>query len=240
MRNQLKTWMKESRSIVFFGGAGVSTESQIPDFRSSDGLYQAESEFSHRPEEMLSHDFLMNQPETFFRYYRSYILHPEAMPNPAHCALAEWEKRGNLTAVITQNIDGLHQAAGSKRVMELHGSVHQNYCVGCGESYPLNFVVESDGIPRCTKCGAMVRPDVTLYGEGLNQEVTQAAVEAIRGADLLIVGGTSLVVYPAAGLLRYFSGNRLVLINKEATPYDHKAQLIVRESIGKVLKETLE
>ncbi len=239
MRNQLKTWMKESRSIVFFGGAGVSTESQIPDFRSADGLYQAESEFSHRPEEMLSHDFLMNHTETFFRYYRAYILHPEALPNPAHCALYEWEARGNLAGVVTQNIDGLHQAAGSKRVMELHGSVHRNTCVGCGASYPLSFMVESEGIPRCTHCGAMVRPDVTLYGESLEQEVIGAAVEAIRGADLLIVGGTSLVVYPAAGLLRYFSGDRLVLINKEATPFDHKAQLIFREPIGKVLKETL-
>lgn len=239
MENKLKRWMEESQSIVFFGGAGVSTESQIPDFRSADGLYQAESEFSHRPEEMLSHDFLMNHTETFFRYYQSYILHPQAQPNPAHCALAQWEERGKLTGVITQNIDGLHQAAGSKQVMELHGSVHQNYCVRCGATYPLSFMVAAEGIPHCTKCGAMVRPDVTLYGESLNQEVMQAAVDAIRESDLLIVGGTSLVVYPAAGLLRYFSGERLVLINKEATPFDHKAQLIFRESIGKVLEETL-
>jgi NAD-dependent deacetylase len=240
MKDHLKIWMKESRSIVFFGGAGVSTESQIPDFRSADGLYQAKSEFDYRPEEMLSHDFFVNEPETFFRYYRGFILHPEAKPNAAHCALAEWEKLGNLAGVITQNIDGLHQAAGSKNVMELHGSVHRNYCVGCGATYPLSFMVESEGISRCTKCGDIVRPDVTLYGEGLDADVTQAAIEVIGRADMLIVGGTSLVVYPAAGLLRYFQGNRLVLINKEATPFDGKAQLIIRESIGKVLKETLE
>ncbi|BES64207.1 NAD-dependent protein deacylase [Gottschalkiaceae bacterium SANA] len=240
MKNQLKIWMKESRSIVFFGGAGVSTESQIPDFRSADGLYQAKSEFNHRPEEMLSHDFFVNEPETFYRYYRGFILHPEAKPNAAHCALVEWEKMGNLAGIVTQNIDGLHQAAGSKNVMELHGSVHRNYCVGCGATYPLSFMVESEGISRCRKCGDIVRPDVTLYGEGLANKVTQAAIELIRRADMLIVGGTSLVVYPAAGLLRYFRGNRLVLINKEATPFDDKAQLIVRESIGKVLKETLE
>lgn len=240
MENKLKRWMEESRSIVFFGGAGVSTESQIPDFRSPDGLYQAKSEFSYRPEEMLSHDFFMDRAEIFFRYYRGSILHPEAKPNAAHWALAEWEKRGNLSCIITQNIDGLHQAAGSKHVMELHGSVLRNYCMGCKATYSLSFMVESKGIPRCTKCGATIRPDVTLYGEGLDAQVTQAAVEAIREADLLIIGGTSLVVYPAAGLIRYFRGDRLVLINKEATPMDDKAQLIIRESIGKVLKETLD
>jgi len=231
--------MEESRSIVFFGGAGVSTESQIPDFRSEDGLYQAQSEFSYRPEEMLSHEFLVNHPDVFFKYYHSYILHPQARPNPAHEALAEWEKKGNLSGVITQNIDGLHQLAGSQNVMELHGSVHQNYCVSCGTTYPLSFMVEEEGIPKCPKCGGMVRPDVVLYGEALKQTVTDAAVQAIRQADLLIVGGTSLVVYPAAGLLRYFRGKRLVLINKEPTRMDKRADLIFREPIGEVLKQTL-
>lgn len=239
MIEKLKKWMQESRSIVFFGGAGVSTESQIPDFRSDDGLYQAQSEFSYRPEEMLSHDFLINHADVFFTYYHSYILHPKAQPNPAHEALAEWERKGNLSGVITQNIDGLHQLAGSQNVMELHGSVHENYCVDCKASYPLAFMVQADGIPICPKCGGMVRPDVVLYGEALNQDVTEAAVQAIRHADLLIIGGTSLVVYPAAGLLRYYKGKRLVLINKEPTRMDKKADLIFREPIGEVLKQTL-
>ena len=239
MIEKLKKWMQESQSMVFFGGAGVSTESQIPDFRSDDGLYQAQSEFSYRPEEMLSHDFLINHADVFFKYYHSYILHPNAQPNPAHEALAEWEKKGNLSGVITQNIDGLHQLAGSQNVMELHGSVHQNYCVDCKASYSLAFMVEAEGIPTCPKCGGMVRPDVVLYGEALNQAVTEAAVEAIRQADLLIIGGTSLVVYPAAGLLRYYKGERLVLINKEPTRMDKKADLIFREPIGEVLKQTL-
>lgn len=239
MIEKLRIWMEESQSMVFFGGAGVSTESQIPDFRSEDGLYQAQSEFSYRPEDMLSHDFLMNHPDVFFKYYHDYILHPNAQPNPAHEALAEWEKKGNLAGVITQNIDGLHQLAGSKNVMELHGSVHQNYCVGCGASYPLSFMIEAQGVPACPKCGGMVRPDVVLYGEALNQSVTKAAVQAISQADLLIVGGTSLVVYPAAGLLRYFKGKHLVLINKEATRMDRKADLIFRDPIGEVLKQTL-
>jgi len=239
MIEKLKKWMQESQSMVFFGGAGVSTESQIPDFRSDDGLYQAQSEFSYRPEEMLSHDFLINHADVFFKYYHSYILHPKAQPNPAHEALAEWEKKGNLSGVITQNIDGLHQLAGSQNVMELHGSVHQNYCVDCKASYSLAFMVEAEGIPTCPKCGGMVRPDVVLYGEALNQDVTEAAVQAIRQADLLIIGGTSLVVYPAAGLLRYYKGKRLVLINKEPTRMDKKADLIFREPIGEVLKQTL-
>jgi NAD-dependent deacetylase len=239
MIEKLKAWMEAARFMVFFGGAGVSTESAIPDFRSADGLYRAEDEFAHSPEYMLSHDCLINQPDLFYSYYKTQILHPEALPNPAHKALAEWERRGNLKGVITQNIDGLHQMAGSDHVVELHGSVLKNYCLACGKAYDVDFILGSDGIPTCSACGGMVRPDVVLYGEGLEEEKVTEAIRLISQADLLIVGGTSLVVYPAAGLLRYFTGDHLVLINKEATAMDDRADLIFRDPIGQVLKKTI-
>ncbi|MFL0253142.1 NAD-dependent protein deacylase [Clostridium neuense] len=233
---ELKKIIDSSSNIVFFGGAGVSTESNIPDFRSETGLYKTKNNYSYKPEVMLSHTFFKNHPEDFFDFYRAKMIFKEAKPNKAHYALAELEKRGKLKAVITQNIDGLHQAAGSKNVLELHGSVHRNYCLNCGKHFDLDYIVNSEtNIPKCDECGGMVRPDVVLYEEGLDNDVIQKTVSYIRNADVLIVGGTSLVVYPAAGLIGYFGGSKLVLINKSTTTYDKDADLIINDSIGEVL-----
>ena len=228
----LKTWAAESKAIAFFGGAGVSTESGIPDFRSTGGLYH--QEWKYPPETILSHTFYKSNPEEFFRFYRAKMLAPEARPNAAHKKLAEWEAAGKLTAVVTQNIDGLHQAAGSKHVCELHGSVHRNYCERCGKFYGLDFILNGTGVPRCT-CGGIVKPDVVLYEEGLDQSVMNDAVDSIARADLLIIGGTSLNVWPAAGLINYFRGKRLALINKSAVARDLSAGLVITDPIGEVM-----
>ncbi len=228
----LKTWVQESKAIAFFGGAGVSTESGIPDFRSTGGLYH--QEWKYPPETILSHTFYKSNPEEFFRFYRAKMLAPEARPNAAHRKLAEWEAAGKLTAVVTQNIDGLHQAAGSKHVCELHGSVHRNYCERCGKFYGLDFILNGTGVPRCT-CGGIVKPDVVLYEEGLDQSVMNDAVDSIARADLLIIGGTSLNVWPAAGLINYFRGKRLALINKSAVARDLSAGLVITDPIGEVM-----
>jgi len=233
---ELKKIIDSSSNVVFFGGAGVSTESNIPDFRSETGLYKTKNNYSYPPEVMLSHSFFKNHPEDFFDFYRAKMIFKDAKPNKAHYALAELEKRGKLKAIVTQNIDGLHQAAGSKNVLELHGSVHRNYCLNCGKHFDLEYILNTETtIPKCDECGGMVRPDVVLYEEGLDNDVIQKTVRYIRNADVLIVGGTSLVVYPAAGLIRYFSGSKLVLINKSTTNYDKDADLIISDSIGKVL-----
>jgi NAD-dependent deacetylase len=230
----LREWIARSRKIVFFGGAGVSTESGIPDFRSVDGLYS--QKYAYPPEEILSHSFFMREPEEFYRFYRDKILRSGIEPNAAHVALAELEKAGALSAVVTQNIDGLHQAAGSRNVLELHGSTHRNYCTGCAERYGFEFMLNYDGlVPHCPKCGAIVRPDVVLYEESLDTDTVNAAARHIREADMLIVGGTSLVVYPAAGLIDLYTGDRLILINKSATSRDAAANLLIPDSIGKVL-----
>lgn len=228
---QLKKWVAESSYIVFFGGAGVSTESGIPDFRSVDGLYHQKYAFS--PETILSHSFFMKKPEEFFRFYHDKMIYPDAKPNACHKKLAELERAGKLKAVITQNIDGLHQAAGSKEVLELHGTIHRNHCMLCGKGYGLETVQRAKGVPYCD-CGGIIKPDVVLYEEGLDESVLRRAVEHIRAADLLIVGGTSLSVYPAAGLIQYFRGSRLVLINKSPTAYDGEAALLIPEKIGEV------
>jgi NAD-dependent deacetylase len=233
--NQLKSLIKNSKSTVFFGGAGVSTESGIPDFRSEAGLYAAQNVYGHSPEELLSHTVFIREPALFFRYYKENLIAMNARPNAAHLALAKLEEQGLLQAVITQNIDGLHQAAGSKVVHELHGSNWRQYCMKCGARYTLEYILEQTGVPKCEKCGGIVRPDVVLYEEGLDNAVVNAAVKAIMDADLMIVGGTSLSVYPAAGLLRHFEGSSLVLINKSETPADRMAQLVIHDSIGKVL-----
>lgn len=237
--NALREVIGTARNIVFFGGAGVSTESGIPDFRSADGLYTARSAYGHRPEDILSITFLEDRPDVFFDYWVHHILHLDAQPNAAHRALAHLEDEGRLTAVVTQNIDGLHQGAGSRTVHELHGSVRRNHCRDCGEAHDVAAIVAGaaspGGVPRCDRCGGVVRPDVVLYGEVLDDDVVAASVDAIRGADVLIVGGTSLVVYPAAGLIHYFRGDRLVLINRDPTPYDELAHLVVRAPIGEVL-----
>ena len=232
MDQQLEHLIEQSSRIVFFGGAGVSTESGIPDFRSVDGLYH--QHYQYPPEIMLSHSFYEQMPEEFFRFYRDKLIVKGAQPNAAHRRLAQLEQQGKLMAVITQNIDGLHQAAGSKRVLELHGSTLRNYCSRCGKFYPVEFVAQSQGVPRCS-CGGVVKPDVVLYEEGLDQEVLSAAVQALRQADLLIVGGTSLVVYPAAGLLQYYTGRELVVINKTPTPADSRATLVLNQPIGQAL-----
>ena len=218
-------------NIVFFGGAGVSTESGIPDFRSVDGLYN--QQYDYPPETIISHSFYKRNPEEFYRFYKDRMLFTEAKPNDAHLVLAELEKQGKLRAVITQNIDGLHQAAGSKEVLELHGSVHRNYCTHCGKFYSLDEILAMDGVPYC-ECGGMIKPDVVLYEEGLDQGILQKSVNYIRQADLMIIGGTSLVVYPAAGLVDYYKGNKLVVINKSVTPMDSKADLVVTGKIGEI------
>lgn len=232
-QEQLQQWINESDNIVFFGGAGVSTESGIPDFRSVDGLYH--QSYDYPPETILSHTFFMKRPEEFYRFYHDKMVCPDVQPNTAHRKLAELERAGKLKAVVTQNIDGLHQLAGSRTVYELHGSTHRNYCMKCHQFYDLDFIARSQGVPYCPVCGGMVKPDVVLYEEPLDQETMEAAILAINRCDVLIVGGTSLVVYPAAGLINYYRGNKLVLINRDATPYDKRADLVIHDSIGKVL-----
>ncbi len=231
---KLKTWVQESKRIVFFGGAGVSTESGIPDFRSVDGLYN--QKFDYPPETIISHSFFLKNPEYFFRFYREKMLPLGFSPNITHKKLAQWEEAGKLMAVITQNIDGLHQKAGSHRVLELHGSVLRNYCMKCHKSYSAEYVKNSQGICRCD-CGGIIKPDVVLYEESLDSQVLEKSIYAIAQCDLLIVGGTSLTVYPAAGLLRYYPGHRLVLINRDETPYDNQADLVLHESLGKVFEQ---
>ncbi len=223
--------VRKSNKIVFFGGAGVSTESGIPDFRSADGLYH--TKYSVPPETILSADYFRSYPEEFFRFYRDKMLFLDAKPNAAHKKLVEWEREGKLLAVITQNIDGLHSFAGSRNVLELHGSVHRNRCMKCGKKYPVQTIVSSTGVPRCD-CGGIIKPEVVLYGEMLDEDVLQKSISAIRRADMLIVTGTSLTVYPAAGLIDYYTGDRLVLINRDETPYDSRADLIFHEKIGEV------
>ena len=231
----LQKWLNESRRAVFFGGAGVSTESGIPDFRSTDGLYN--QSYDYPPETIISHSFFEANPEEFYRFYKEKMLYMEAQPNPAHIKLAKLEAAGRLAAVVTQNIDGLHQAAGSKRVYELHGSVHRNYCMRCHKIFDANYVKAAKGVPHCDACGGMIKPDVVLYEEPLDGDTVEGAINAIAQADLLIIGGTSLAVYPAAGLINYYRGKRLVLINKTPTPYDGRANLILHGKIGELLEQ---
>ena len=234
---ELQRMIDESNKIVFFGGAGVSTESDIPDFRSADGLYQ--EKWAYSPEQIVSHTFFMRKTAYFYEFYKEKMMYLDAKPNAAHQALAKLEAMGKLKAVVTQNIDGLHQLAGSKRVYELHGTVHRNYCMRCHEFYDVNYILKSDGIPRCEKCGGIIKPDVVLYEEGLDDMTIRASLNAIQKADVLIIGGTSLNVYPAAGFIQYYSGDKLILINKSETPYDRKANLLIHDSIGKVLGEVV-
>ncbi len=230
----LRQWIAESNRIVFFGGAGVSTESGIPDFRGVDGLYR--QQFEYPPEKIISHSFFERDPEYFFRFYREKMMPMGYEPNITHRVLARWEQEGRLSAVITQNIDGLHQKAGAQTVFELHGSVLQNYCIRCGKRHSAEFVRDAVGVPRCG-CGGIVRPDVVLYEEGLKDETINGAISAIMDADLLIVAGTSLTVYPAAGLINYYQGDRLVLINRDSTPFDHRADLVFHQSLGDIFGE---
>lgn len=243
MYDELKRMVDESNKIVFFGGAGVSTESNIPDFRSADGLYNANTKYGMSPEAMISHSYFMANMQNFFEYYKENMIFEDAKPNKAHIALAKLEQEGKLLAVVTQNIDGLHQKAGSKTVYELHGSVSRNICMNCGREYDLEYIMDPancDGaVPKCSACGGVVKPDVVLYEESLDDATIRGAVMAISDADMLIVGGTSLVVYPAAGLINYFRGNHLVLINRDSTPYDNQADLVIHDSIGKVLGEVV-
>lgn len=231
---ELQKIIDDSSRIVFFGGAGVSTESGIPDFRSADGIYHQKYKYS--PEQVVSHSFFVQYTEAFFEFYKEKMMILDAQPNPAHCRLAELEKEGKLTAVVTQNIDGLHQAAGSKKVYELHGSIHRNYCMECGRSYDAEYVKEAEGVPRC-ECGGIIKPDVVLYEEGLDQKTIQGAVEAIDAADTLIIGGTSLVVYPAAGFIDYFRGKHLVVINKSETAKTVRAELSIAAPIGEIFSK---
>lgn len=233
--NSLRDIIRKYNNIVFFGGAGVSTESGIPDFRSVDGLYH--QQYDYPPETILSHTFYRRNPEEFYRFYRNKMLFPTASPNAAHRKLAELEQAGKVRAVVTQNIDGLHQAAGSKVVLELHGSVLRNYCENCGEFHDLNYILESQSVPRCRKCGGPVKPDVVLYEEGLDQKTINDAVRYIHEAEVLIIGGTSLAVYPAAGLIDYFTGDKLVVINKAPTPRDAHADLLIQAPIGEVFSQ---
>lgn len=237
---ELAQIIKDSENIVFFGGAGVSTESNIPDFRSSNGLWNEKLNMHITPEQLVSHTYYVRYPEEFFKFYKDKLIYPEAEPNDAHKALARLEEMGKLKAIVTQNIDGLHQKAGSKTVFELHGSVLRNYCESCHEFYDEKYVIESEGIPTCKKCGGRVKPDVVLYEEGLDDDIINGAVSAIAKADTLIIGGTSLIVYPAAGLIRYFNGNKLILINKSETGADRDADLVIRDSIGQVMKQVME
>lgn len=243
MNDNIKILLKmleESNNIVFFGGAGCSCESGIPDFRSSDGLYSKKLNRKFSPEQAVSHTFFMKYPEEFFDFYKKNLVYPDALPNDCHIALAKLEEMGKLKAVVTQNIDGLHQAAGSKMVYELHGTVKKNYCLKCHEFYDMDYVMRTEGIPTCEKCGGVVKPDVVLYEEGLDQDVISGAIRAISEADTLIIGGTSLVVYPAAGLIDYFRGKNLILINKSATSADNMADLVIKDDIGKVMKAALD
>lgn len=236
---QLTQILRDSNNIVFFGGAGVSTESNIPDFRSSNGLWNEKLKINFTPEQLVSHTFFMSYPDEFFEFYKDKLIYPDAKPNAAHIALAKLEEMGKLKAIVTQNIDGLHQAAGSKNVYELHGSVLRNYCMKCHAFYDEKFILASKGIPTCPKCGGRVKPDVVLYEEGLDNDIINGAVRAISQADTLIIGGTSLVVYPAAGLINYFRGKNLILINKSSTSADNKADLVIHDAIGKVLGEVV-
>lgn len=229
---RLKQLVEQAQRIVFFGGAGVSTESGLPDFRSTDGLYH--QEWKYPPEVILSHTFFESNPEEFFRFYRAKLLAPDVQPNAAHRTLARWEQAGKLSAVITQNIDGLHQAAGSRRVLELHGSVHRNHCTRCGKFYDFDFMVHSTGVPHCD-CGGIIKPDVVLYEESLDEHLLDEAIQELSQADLLIVGGTSLNVWPAAGLINYYHGHDLVLLNKSSVARELAATLVIREPIGEVL-----
>lgn len=240
---KLKEIIENSKKIVFFGGAGVSTESNIPDFRSEEGLYNAQQQYGMSPEYMLSHSYFIDNPEGFYDYYKHNLVYEDAKPNKAHYALAKLEQDGKLIAVVTQNVDGLHQKAGSKTVYELHGSAARNYCTDCRKAFDMDYIMDPancDGyVPKCDKCGGIVKPDVVLYEEALDESQIMGAVNAISQADTLIVGGTSLVVYPAAGLIRYFNGKNLVLINKSSTQYDSIANLVISDSIGKVLGEAV-
>lgn len=239
MNEALKKIIDKSHDIVFLGGAGLSTESGIPDFRSSDGVFKATRDYGFPPEILISHDFFEDYPEIFFDYYKKYLIYPDAKPNNAHKALAKLELQGKLNAVITQNIDNLHQLAGSRHVLELHGSVYRNYCTRCRRFYPVEEILKADGIPYCS-CGGIIKPDVVLYGEGLDPDILTESVRCIRKADTMIVGGTSLAVYPAAGLIDYFRGTELVLINLSSTPRDSDASLVVHEKIGEALSFLLE
>lgn len=235
----LKKWIEESDNIVFFGGAGVSTESGIPDFRGEKGIYKTISEYGVSPETILSHTFFEHNKEVFFDYCRKNLIFKDTKPNAAHISLAKLEKIGKLKAVITQNIDNLHQKAGSENVLELHGTLYKNYCIKCGKKFDVDYLIKSDGVPKCDKCGGVVRPDVVLYEEGLDMSVVEKAVYYIQNADVLIVGGTSLAVYPAAGLINYYRGNKLVLINKSATNMDERADLCVHMNIGQVFERIM-
>lgn len=237
---KLTEMLRESSSIVFFGGAGVSTASDIPDFRSAKGIFSKKLNTQLTPEQLVSHTFYVRYPEEFYDFYKRYLLYPQAKPNDCHTALAKLEEMGKLKAVVTQNIDGLHQAAGSRVVYELHGSVLRNYCTECGSFYPMEFVHDAEGVPHCEKCGGRIKPDVVLYEEGLDQTILSKAVNAIARADMLIIGGTSLVVYPAAGLINYFRGKHLVLINRTVTPADKDAELVINDDIAKVMKESVD
>lgn len=237
--SQLTNILCESDNLVFFGGAGVSTASNIPDFRSSNGLYSKKLGQNFTPEQLVSHTFFVRYPEEFFAFYKKNLVYPDAKPNACHIALAKLEDMGKLKAIVTQNIDGLHQAAGSKVVYELHGSVLRNYCTHCHEFYDADFILQSEGVPLCPKCHALIKPDVVLYEEGLDDTVITRSIEAIQAADTLIIGGTSLVVYPAAGLINYFHGKHLVLINKSSTPADGKADLVINDSIDKVMEKAV-
>lgn len=237
---ELAKILRESHNIVFFGGAGVSTASGIPDFRSSNGLYSQKLNRHFTPEQAVSHSFFVRYTEDFYDFYKKHLVYPEARPNACHKALVKLEEMGKLKAVVTQNIDGLHQAAGSKKVYELHGSVLRNYCMSCHAFYNADYVMQADGVPKCEKCGSVVKPDVVLYEEGLDDEVISGAIQAISEADTLIIGGTSLVVYPSAGLIDYFNGKYLVLINKSTTSADHKADLVINDDLAKVMKEAVD
>ncbi len=236
---QLTQILRDSNNIVFFGGAGVSTASQIPDFRSANGLFNERLNRTFTPEQLVSHTFFVKYPEDFYQFYKDKLIYPEAQPNACHKALVKLEQMGKLKAIVTQNIDGLHQMAGSQVVYELHGSVHRNYCLKCGAFYDAAYLLEAPGIPKCQRCGGVVKPDVVLYEEGLDDEVISAAVSAIAMAETLIIGGTSLVVYPAAGLIHYFKGKHLILINKSTTSADDTADLVIHDAIDKVLAEAV-
>ena len=240
MTKKLKEIIKNARKIAFFGGAGVSTESGIPDFRGSGGLYTKGEVFGVSPETVLSNRYLREHPDRFFEYYKTRMLYPKAKPNGAHIALAELERQGKMSAVITQNVDGLHQLAGSKRVIELHGSSLKNYCTGCGKHYSVEYILGSEGIPRCEVCGKMIRPDVVLYGEGLSGRAFADAERAISDSDVLIVGGTSLTVQPAASFVSAFDGEHFIIINGSETPYDRYAELVIREPIARTLSAAVE
>lgn len=238
--DELKKIINESNNIVFLGGAGVSTESNIPDFRSEKGLYNAVNKYGFPPEQLISHSFFISHTDIFYDYYKENLIYLDAEPNKAHKALAKLEQEGKLKAIVTQNIDNLHQLAGSKNVFELHGSVFRNYCTKCHEFYTAEQILSMEGIPKCLKCGSVIKPDVVLYEEGLNNFIWNSACNYIENADVLIVGGTSLVVYPAAGLINYYRGSKLILINKSQTSYDIKADLVINDSIGNVLGSVID